>query len=127
MTIAYWTVVLMTLYPYVFAGLFKSTKGFDHHKPRIYVATLSGWRQRAYWVHENSYEIFPFFIAAVFIAQQVAGATHQSSIDKTCVFFVVSRIAYAIAYLKDKAMLRSSLWTLGFFAILYLYGIAAFA
>lgn len=125
MTIAYWTIVIMTLYPYFFAGLVKSLKGFDHNRPRVYAATLSGWRQRAYWIQENTYEILPVFIAAVLISQQVAGAMHQSSIDNACILFIITRIAYAIAYLKDKARLRTTFWGLGFAAILYLYVLAA--
>jgi uncharacterized MAPEG superfamily protein len=125
MTIAYWTIVIMTLYPYFFVGMAKSIKGFDHNRPRVYAGTLSGWRQRAYWIQENTYEILPIFIAAVLISQQIAGITHQGSIDNACILFVISRIAYAIAYLKNKAMLRSSCWGLGFVAILYLYFLAA--
>jgi len=125
MTIAYWTIAFMTLYPYFFAGLAKSLKGFDHSRPRVYASTLTGWRQRAYWTQENTYEILPIYIAAVLIAQQVAGATHQGSINNACLFFVITRIAYAIAYLKDKAILRTTFWGLGFFAILYLYGLSA--
>jgi uncharacterized MAPEG superfamily protein len=65
MTIAYWTIVVMTLYPYFSVGLVKSLKGFDHSRPRIYASTLNGWRQRAYWIQENTYEILPIYIAAV--------------------------------------------------------------
>ena len=127
MTIAYWTIVVMTLYPYFFVGFAKSIKGFDHHRPRVYASTLSGWRQKAYWIQENTFEILPIFIAAVLITQQVAGAAHQGSIDNACLFFVITRLAYAVAYLKDKAMLRTTFWGLGFVTILYLYGIAACA
>lgn len=124
MTTAYWSILLITLYPYVFCVLSKTGKGFDNNKPREYADKLKGWRQRAHWVQLNSYEILPAYVAAVLIAQHLLGHSHQHAINTACSVFVLSRIGYGIAYLANQATLRSVMWAIGFFGIIYLYVLA---
>lgn len=120
MTLAYICVVLASVFPFIFAGLAKSDpKRFNNAEPRQYLAGLSGWRQRANWVQENSFEIFPPFAAAVIVAHLTQG--RQSLIDGLAVVFLVSRVGYGLAYLTDKATLRSLLWVAGLGCILGLF------
>lgn len=82
MTAAYWCVLIAIIMPILFAGLAKFTSGFrpkDNHNPRAYLATLSGWQQRANWAQQNTFESIPGFMAAVVIAHQMGG--NQDNID----------------------------------------------
>eukprot|EP01035_Chromulina_nebulosa_P035064 gene35064-47116_t len=42
-------------------------KDFDNAAPRVMLAKLDGWRQRANWAQLNGFEAFPPFAAAVII------------------------------------------------------------
>lgn len=120
MTIAYICVVLALVFPYVFAGLAKSDpKSFDNQQPRNYLSNLHGWRQRANWVQQNSFEIFPGFAAAVIVAHLTQAS--QSLINGLAIAFIVTRILFGVCYLANYANLRSVFWTLGLFAVLGLF------
>lgn len=124
MTIAYWSILFITLYPYFFVFLAKTGKDFTNQKPREYLAKLKGWKQKAHWIEINSYEILPAYVAAVLISQHLMGHLHQHLIDMTAIIFVLSRIGYAIAYLTNKSTLRTACWFVGFVGIIYLYILA---
>jgi uncharacterized MAPEG superfamily protein len=119
MTIAFWCVFVMILFPYIFAGIAKGGRGYDNHDPRTYLATLTGWRKRANYVQMNSFEALIVFGLAVIIAQLAQGP--QWMIDSLAVTFVVLRIIYSICYLKDKAGLRSLVWGLGMLCVIGLF------
>lgn len=112
MTIAYWCVLIAALLPYPFTVLAKSGKGFNNHTPRLYLEKLQDWRRRAHWVQLNSFEIFPFFAAAVIIAHRAFAP--QTTIDSLAIIFIISRILYGICYITDKSTLRTLVWTIGF-------------
>lgn len=118
MTIAYWCVLLAAMMPIAWAGLAKSQR-FDNAAPRDYLATLEGWRKRANWAQQNSWEAFAPFAAAVIIAH-LAGAK-QGTIDVLAVTFVAMRIAYGLLYIADKPTLRSLAWTIGLGCVIGLF------
>lgn len=87
-------------------------EGYDNKNPRDQQARLSGWGKRALAAHANGFESFAPFAAGV-LATQITGASpHWAAIFS--IAHVVARLLYAVAYLADVALLRSSIWTVGF-------------
>ena len=110
MTFAYWMLLVAALLPYFTVGLAKSG-GFDNHAPRPSLEGLRGWRRRAVWAHQNHFEAFPAFAAAVIVAELVHAP--QSRIDLLAGIFVllrldlygvVSRLAIATHFGTDRAL-----------------------
>ncbi len=124
MTTAFWCVLVAAVLPYLMIGVAKiGARGFDNRRPRDWYDRTEGFRRRAVWAQNNSFEIFPLFAAAVIIAH-LAGA-EQATVDGLAIAFVASRIAYAISYLADLHLLRSLVWTAGFFCCVALFIVAA--
>src|SRR5664279_2947280 len=106
MTFAYWCVFVAALLPIVWAGASKAGgSGLDNARPRVYLAALQGWRQRANWAQQNAWEALAPFAAAVIIAHNVGVA--QSRIDLLAGVFIAARILHGIFYIADQSMLRS--------------------
>ena len=108
MTISLWCVLTAGLLPYVAIAAAKAGPGFDNHLPRAWLATLTGWRARAYAAHLNGFEAFPLFAVAVLVAHYTGAP--QGKVDTLALIFVGTRFLYLIAYLTDFAPLRSILW-----------------
>lgn len=123
MTIAYWCVLAAALLPYLTVGLAKSRRDFDNARPREWLARLTGWRARAHWAHQNAFEAFPPFAAAVIIAH-LAGAP-QGRIDALALTFVAARLAYAAFYILDRPALRTAVWLAGIACVIGLFVAAA--
>jgi uncharacterized MAPEG superfamily protein len=123
MTTAYWCVLAAALIPYFTVGVAKSKGDFDNAAPRDWLARQEGFRKRALWAHQNAFEAFPPFAAAVIIAQ-LAHAP-QGWIDLLAVLFIVARIAYSVLYIFDKPTMRSIVWTLGLGCMVGLFVVAA--
>jgi uncharacterized MAPEG superfamily protein len=123
MNFAYWMLLAAAFLPYATVVLAKWTGGIDNHAPRRGLAALTGWRQRADWAHRNHFESFPAFAAGVIVAE----LTHapQGRIDLLAGAYVVLRILYTVAYLTDRAALRSMIWSLGFVAVIWLFLLGA--
>jgi uncharacterized MAPEG superfamily protein len=121
MTVALWCILVAGLIHMPFTAAAKWSKRFDNARPRDYMQQLTGWRQRANWVQQNSFEAFPFFAAAVLVAHVVAGPS--AAADKLAIGFVMLRVAFGLCYLADKATLRSLVWvgalacTIGLFVV----------
>jgi len=118
MTFAYWMLLVAALLPYFTVGLAKSG-GFDNHAPRPSLEGLGGWRRRAVWAHQNHFEAFAVFAAAVIVAE-LAHAP-QSRIDFLAGIFVFLRVIYTALYLAGQAALRSIVWFLGLLAVIWLF------
>lgn len=86
--------------------------GYDNALPRQQQQRLTGWGQRALAAHQNMFEAFPLFAAAVLSAQyqELAAAT----LNTLALVFCGARVAYQIFYLANLAMLRSLAWIIGF-------------
>lgn len=111
MQTANWMVLIAALLPYACVGITKSGKGYDNANPRDWEAAQSGWRKRAEWAHRNHFEAFPFFAAAVIIAQQAHAP--QPRIDMLAMVFIALRLAYTAAYIGNIPALRSLIWMAG--------------
>ena len=124
MTIAYWTVLVAALMPIAFAGLAKAGgAGFDNRQPRVWLAQLDGWRQRAHAAQQNSHEAIAPFAAAVIIAHQLDAP--QAAVDGLAVAFIVLRVLYGALYIADRDVLRSLVWLAGLACIVALFVVAA--
>lgn len=92
---------------------------YDNANPRDPRFYTPGFRARSQGAHLNGYESFPFFIAAVLLAE-MKGAP-QGWADMLAVGFLVARIGYVACYLGDRPTERSILWAvaLGFNTALF--------
>ena len=114
MTVAEWCVFgtvmlyLLTIAPFKAIGF----RRFDNSKPRDPAFFEDPLRARALGAHLNGIETFPFFAAAVLLAEFRTGPQHL--IDELAVLFLIVRIAYVLTYLGDRPTLRTILWNIGF-------------
>jgi uncharacterized MAPEG superfamily protein len=114
MTIAEWCIFgavmlyLLTIAPFKAIGF----RRFDNSKPRDPAFFEDPLRARALGAHINGIETFPFFAAAVLLAE--FRAAPQNLINELAVLFLIVRIAYVLTYLGDRPTLRSILWNIGF-------------
>jgi uncharacterized MAPEG superfamily protein len=129
MTIAEWCVFgtvmlyLLTIVPIKWIGF----RRYDNARPRDPAFYDEPLRARALGAHQNGIEAFPFFAAAVLLAEfRVAP---QNLINELAVLFLIVRMAYVLTYIGDRPRLRSILWNLGFalnIAIFFLPAIRGF-
>jgi uncharacterized MAPEG superfamily protein len=114
MTVAEWCVFgavmlyLLTIAPFKAIGF----RRFDNSRPRDPTFFEDPLRARALGAHINGIEAFPFFAAAVLLAEFRVGP--QRLIDELAVLFLIVRIAYVLTYLGDRPTLRTILWSIGF-------------
>jgi uncharacterized MAPEG superfamily protein len=114
MTIAEWCIFasvmlyLLTIVPvkWISAGQ------YDNGKPRDPSFYENGIRERALGAYQNGIEAFPFFAAAVLLAE--FRAAPQNLINELSVLFLIVRTAYVLTYVGNRPSLRSILWALGF-------------
>jgi len=126
LSVADWCIFAATLIPLLFTGIAKfgeHGRDFNNHTPRHFQAALGGWRARAHWAHQNGMEAFPFFAAAVLLAEFRAAS--QLWIDLLALIFIALRLIYGALYITDRAGLRSVVWALGFLCCVGLFVIAA--
>lgn len=114
MTIAEWCVFgtlmlsLLTIASVKWAGF----RRFDNARPRDPDFYDDPIRSRALGAHQNGNEAFPFFAAAVLLAEFRLGPLRL--IDELAVLFLIVRIAYVLTYIGNRPTLRSILWAIGF-------------
>ena len=120
MTIAYWCVLFMALFPYVAAGIAKKGfEGYDNGMPRQWLAKQTGFRARANAAQANLFESLPFFFAAVIIAS--IAIAPQDRIDLLAIGFVLARIAYLVCYVANWPTTRSIVWSIGILCVVSLF------
>ncbi|HRN99911.1 MAPEG family protein [Nitrobacter sp.] len=114
MTIAEWCVFgavilyLLTIVPFKALGLPR----FDNARPRDTGFYDDPLRARALGAHLNGIETFPFFAAAVLLAE--FRDAPQRLIDELAILYLIVRAAYVVTYIGDRPTLRSILWGVGF-------------
>lgn len=120
MTIAYWCVLFMGLFPYVAAGIAKKGfEGYDNGMPRQWLAKQTGFRARANAAQANLFESLPFFFAAVIIAS-IANAP-QARVDWLAIGFVIARITYLVCYVVNWPTTRSIVWLTGLACVVAIF------
>jgi uncharacterized MAPEG superfamily protein len=96
--------------PYVLTLLTKA-KGFtpqDNKATRAWQAGLTGWRQRAYWAHQNGFEALPLFFALVITAHLAQPGSSVAALAAWA--FVATRIVYSACFLADLGGARTLAW-----------------
>jgi uncharacterized MAPEG superfamily protein len=120
MTIAYWCILFMGLFPIVAAGIAKKGfEGYDNGMPRQWLAKQTGFRARANAAQANLFESLPFFFAAVIIAS-ISNAP-QNRVDLLALGFVLTRVAYLVCYVMNWPTTRSIVWLAGIACIVAIF------
>jgi len=101
-------IYLLTLAPFKPLGY----REFDNARPRDPAFWSTPLRARAQAAHVNGIETFPFFAAAVLLAEFRAAPQHL--IDLLAVGFVVLRLTFVAAYLLNYPWTRTLIWNAGF-------------
>lgn len=108
-----WIILLATFVPFVATLSAKiGGVGFTNNEPRGWLLTQTGWRARANAAQINIFETLPFFYAALLYAHFNQG--NAQLIQWYAISWLVLRLLYILAYIKDWASLRSLLWALSF-------------
>ncbi|MCI1003384.1 MAPEG family protein [Herbaspirillum sp. C7C8] len=124
MTLSYWCILVAGLMPVLTIAVAKyGRRDFDNAEPRAWLDKQTGVRRRADYAHRNHFEAFPFFAAAVLVAQQVGAP--QGQIDIAALVFIAARLLYTMLYLADKPSARSAVWIIGYLSVIALFVIAA--
>jgi uncharacterized MAPEG superfamily protein len=84
---------------------------YDNRNPRDQQARLQGWGRRALAAHQNSFEAFAPFAAAVLIAHASGADPAWSS--RLALGFIAARTLYVVLYISDLPSLRSMVWGVG--------------
>lgn len=114
MTVAEWMILaavliyLLTLAPFKPLGW----RTFDNGKSRDPTFWAEPLRARALGAHVNGIETFPFFAAAVLLAE--FRAVPQHSVDLLAMGFIALRLAFVAAYLFNYPWTRTLIWNAGF-------------
>ncbi|MGD0105782.1 MAG: MAPEG family protein [Rhodopila sp.] len=103
--------VILTIVSIMPAKL-SGAREYDNANPRDPRFYMTGLRSRSQGAHLNGYEAFPFFAAAVILAEM--RAVPQVTVNALAVAFILARIVYVLLYLGDRPTLRSVVWSLGF-------------
>jgi uncharacterized MAPEG superfamily protein len=98
---------------------------FDNHNPRDPAFFRPGVESRALGAHLNGIEAFPFFAAAVILAE--LHRQPQAWTDALAVAFVTIRGMYVASYLFDRPTTRTLIWNLGFLVNLALFALPAWS
>ncbi len=124
MEISYWCILIAGLLPILTVSVAKyGHRDFDNGEPRAWLDKQTGLRRRADYAHRNHFEAFPFFAAAVLVAQQTGVA--QEWINGLAMAFIAARVIYTALYLNDLPSLRSLSWTVGYACVLGLFAVSA--
>jgi uncharacterized MAPEG superfamily protein len=102
--------VLLTLLSIMPAKL-DGRREYDNARPRDASFYTPGLRARSQGAHLNGFEAFPFFAAAVLLAEM--RAVPQGIVDALAVAFVVARILFVLLYLTNRPTSRSVVWAVG--------------
>lgn len=114
MTVADWCILgavllyLLTLAPIKAIG----PRDFKNSAPRDPAFYETPTRARVQGAHMNGIETFPFFAAAILLAELKHGS--QPVVDGLAVGFLVVRLAFVGAYVAGWPTTRTLLWNLAF-------------
>lgn len=126
MTFALWCIFVGLWLPLVWSITAKwGSSNYNNSRPRDWMSTQEGWRQRALWAQANAWEAFAPFAAAVLTAH-VTGAD-QTAANGLAALFIVSRTLHGVFYIVDRSTLRSVAWLGGMVAVVGLFVAAALA
>ena len=120
MTLALWCVLVAALLPYLATTIAKAGgERYSNRDPRGWLARQEGFRGRANSAQANAFEAFPFFAAAVIVAQMLQAP--QERVDALAVIFVAARVGHLACYLANWHWARSIAWLIGWLACIFLF------
>lgn len=126
MTIALWSIFIGLWLPLLWSITAKwGFPNYDNSRPRDWLASQQGWRQRATWAQQNAWEAFAPFAAAVLTAHFVGA--DQVTANWLAALFIVSRLLHGVFYILDRSTARSVAWFGGMAAVIGLFVAAASA
>ena len=126
MTFALWCVFVGLWLPLLWSITSKwGFPNYDNSRPRDWLASQDGWRQRAVWAQKNAWEAFAPFAAAVLTAHLVGA--DQMTANWLAALFIVSRLLHGVFYIANRSTLRSAAWLGGMVAVVGLFAAAALA
>ena len=124
MPLAYWCVVIAALLPLVWVSYAKFGAKSDNRRPREDYEKLSPRQRRAYAAHQNAYENFPFFAAAVIVA--ITQGASVAAVNGLAAIYIAARIAHGLLYIGDYAAARSAIYALGLFVNIAIFVLPVF-
>jgi uncharacterized MAPEG superfamily protein len=124
MPLAYWCVLVAAILPLAIVVYAKAGGNGDNHHPRDSAERLPPARRRTYAAHLNAYENFPFFAAAVIVAN-TQGAP-LGTLNVLAAIYIVLRIAHAALYIGDYATPRSVVFALAWFINIAIFVLPVF-
>ena len=119
MSLSLWCVLIAGIMPVLTTGIAKWGTALDNNHPRDWANSLTGYRRRAYAAHQNAYEAFPFFAAAVLVATWTEAP--QGIVNMLSLLFIVARVGYTATYMADLATLRSIFWIVGWVSTIAIF------
>lgn len=122
MNIAYFCIFLAAIMPMCLAGVAKYLGGFKaghNHKPRAFLEKLEGKAFFAKSAHDNSWEAFGPFAAAVIISLQAG--VDSTLVDQLAMSFIGLRILYSLCYIFDKPLARTTVFMLSWACLFTLF------
>ena len=130
MTTPFWCLLIVTLLPYVLAGIggylrVKQLGALDNHHPRVQAQELRGPAARALAAQQNGWEAVSIFGVAVLVAHLVGADPGKSA--TASIVFVVARLLHAAAYIGDVPNARSGVFLVGLGCCIWLFALAALA
>ncbi len=99
-------------------------RDFNNAAPRDPGFYMHPVRSRALGAHINGIETFPFFAAAVLLAELKQAP--QDWVDALAVGFLIIRIAFVLAYIADRPTTRTVSWNAAFALNLGIFFLSGF-
>ena len=124
MPIAYWCVLVAALLPIALVSYAKLGVESDNRYPREDYDNLPPAKRRAYAAHQNAYENFPFFAAAVIIAMTLGAA--PATVNMLAMAYVAIRIVHGLLYINNVPSLRSLTFLAGLIVNVAIFVLPAF-
>jgi uncharacterized MAPEG superfamily protein len=124
MPAAYWCILIAALLPIALVSFAKAGASGDNRHPRENLDSLPAAKRRAYAAHENAYENFPFFAAAVISASALGAPV--GTINTLAMLYIAIRIAHGVLYIADQPRLRSLAYLAGLLINIAIFVLPAF-
>ncbi|UFP93969.1 MAPEG family protein [Gloeobacter morelensis] len=96
--------------PFVLVALGRLQVGYDYAAPRAMFDKLPPYAQRATWAHQNAFEGFALYTAAVLMVL-VSGRNGEWA-NTLAVAYLAFRAGHGLFYIANLPWLRSGMWIL---------------
>lgn len=124
MPIAYWCVLIAALLPIALVSYAKIGVESDNRYPREEYDNLPPAKRRAYAAHQNAYENFPFFAAAVIIAMTLGAA--PATVNMLAMAYIAVRVVHGLLYINNIPTARSLIFGIGLLINIAIFVLPAF-